>query len=151
MSMQKTLRLSLAGAVALALSGIAGIAAAQAATQQAPPPPPPVTQAQTTPAQDTTQQQATTGQFYQGTESTATYPLPDSHGGTLTVHAGMPEQTQTFGPPPSFATLDANKDGHISETEAQAYPPLDSDFLYASGGGRSISRAQYERWVRNQH
>jgi hypothetical protein len=96
-------------------------------------------------------QQNTAGQFYQGTETSAQYPLPDSNGGTLTVNAGMPAQVQDYGPPPSFATLDANHDGRISADEAQAYPPLDSDFLYASGQGQSISRGQYEKWVQNQH
>jgi hypothetical protein len=63
----------------------------------------------------------------------------------------MPEHEQDYGPPPSFQALDANHDGRISESEAQAYPPLDSDFLYASGGGNSVSKAQYARWVANQH
>lgn len=96
-------------------------------------------------------QQDTAGQFYQGTKTSAQYPLPDSNGGTLTVNAGMPEQVKDYGPLPSFATLDANHDGRISPEEAQAYPPLDSDFLYASGQGKSISRGQYEKWVQNQH
>jgi hypothetical protein len=63
----------------------------------------------------------------------------------------MPAQVKDYGPPPSFAALDANHDGRIGQDEAQAYPPLDSDFLYASGQGKSISRAQYEKWVQNQH
>jgi hypothetical protein len=96
------------------------------------------------------QQDATTDQFYQGTESTARYPLPGSNGGTLTVNTGMPANVQDYGPPPSFAKLDANHDGRISESEAQAYPPLDSDFLYASGQGRSISPSQYKKWVQNR-
>lgn len=86
--------------------------------------------------------------FYPGTESSATYPIPN---GTLTVNAGMPATVQDYGPPPSFATLDANHDGRISEKEAQAYPPLDSDFLYASGGTSEISRARYTAWVKTQH
>ncbi|HJR13345.1 MAG TPA: hypothetical protein VJ833_05545 [Rhodanobacteraceae bacterium] len=97
------------------------------------------------------QQQGAAGEFYQGTESSAHYPLPDSNGGTLTVNAGMPANVQSYGPPPSFAALDTNHDGRISESEAQAYPPLDSDFLYASGQGKAISRAQYGKWVQNQH
>jgi len=187
MSTHCSVRVSLAGAIALALFGVATVATAQTTmpqppTQQVPPPPPPppttaampVQPAQPMPAppQSTPppppptspappaepatpmaapQQQGAAGEFYQGTESSAHYPLPDSNGGTLTVNAGMPANVQNYGPPPSFAALDTNRDGRISESEAQAYPPLDSDFLYASGQGRAISRAQYEKWVQNQH
>jgi len=112
-----------------------------------PPTPPPTTPAQPQPSQSP---ESGTG-FYQGTETSAQYPLPDSNGGTLTVNAGMPAEVKDYGPPPSFATLDANHDGRISPDEAQAYPPLDSDFLYASGQGKSINRGQYEKWVQNQH
>ncbi|MGH8184110.1 MAG: EF-hand domain-containing protein [Rhodanobacteraceae bacterium] len=158
MSIQRSVRLSLAGAIALSLFGVAAIAAAQTASQQVPPPPPRPT---TMPAQpvpppppaqpQAAQQQGASEQFYQGTETSATYPLPDSHGGTLTVNTGMPAHVQNYGPPPSFKSLDKNHDGRISEAEARAYPPLDSDFLYASGGGKSISRAQYKKWVQDLH
>lgn len=87
------------------------------------------------------------GRFYRGTETTATYALPDSNGGTLTVHAGMPAHVQDYGPPPAFAALDTNHDGRISEQEAAAYPPLDSDFLLASQHGKYITRAQYKQWA----
>ena len=104
----------------------------------------------TMPAQTTAadQQQETSGQFYQGTQTTATYPVQN---GTLTVNAGMPAQVRNYGPPPPFQSLDANHDGRISTDEATAYPPLDSDFLFASGEGKSISRSQYEKWVQTQH
>lgn len=102
-------------------------------------------------AQPAAPQTSAPSQFAPGTETTATYPLPDSNGGTLTVHAGMPEETRQYGPPPAFATLDANHDGRISEAEARAYPPLDSDFLFASGGAASITKAQYQNWVKTQH
>ncbi|WHZ18784.1 MAG: hypothetical protein OJF55_000933 [Rhodanobacteraceae bacterium] len=167
MNTRHALRLSLAGAIALALLGGASIGIAQtpppppppAASTPTPPPPPPANPAppaqpatpMAAPQQPATPPQDASGQFYQGTETSATYPLPDSHGGTLTVNAGMPAHVQSYGPPPSFQSLDTNHDGRISESEAQAYPPLDSDFLYASGGGNSISRAQYEKWVQNQH
>lgn len=176
MSTHHSVRLSLAGALALALFGIAGIAGAQTTMPQPPPPPPPPTTTtmpaqpaqpmpappqQTVPQQQTvppqpappqsgTQQSPESGQFQQGTESTAQYPLPDSNGGTLTVNSGMPENVQQYGPPPSFATLDTNRNGCVSEEEARAYPPLDSDFLYASGQGKCISRAQYKKWVDTQ-
>ncbi len=184
MGMQRSIRLSLASAIAMTLFGVAAAATAspQQTTQPMPPPPPtqpmpppppaqpmppppptqptpptppaqpmpPPTQ-QAMPAQQPSQSlQSGTG-FYQGTETSAQYPLSDSNGGTLTVNAGMPEQVKDYGPPPSFTTLDANHDGRISPEEAQAYPPLDSDFLYASGQGKSISRGQYQKWVQNQH
>lgn len=176
MSTHHSVRLSLAGALALALFGGAGIAGAQTTMPQPPPPPPPpttttmpaqpaqpmpATPPQTAPppqtmppqapsSQSGTGQSSDSGQFYQGTESTAQYPLPDSNGGTLTVNSGMPANVQQYGPPPSFTTLDTNHNGCISEDEARAYPPLDSDFLYASGQGKCISRAQYKKWVDTQ-
>jgi hypothetical protein len=183
MGTQRSIRLSLASAIAMTLFGVAAVATASpqqttppmpppSPTQPMPPhppaqpmPPPPPTQPtpptppaqpmpqptqQAMPAQPSQSSQSGTG-FYQGTETSAQYPLPDSNGGTLTVNAGMPEQVKDYGPPPSFTMLDANHDGHISPEEAQAYPPLDSDFLYASGQGKSISRGQYQKWVQNQH
>ncbi len=104
--------------------------------------------AQDTGAQANTAETTGNQGFYPGTESSATYKLPD---GTLIVRAGMPAASQNYGPPPPFASLDTNHDGRISEVEARAYPPLDSDFLYASGGGKYVTRAQYQRWVRTQH
>lgn len=110
-----------------------------------PPPPPAAPMAPQAPS-------AThSGRFYQGTETTATYALPNSNGGTLTVHAGMPAHVKQYGPPPAFSVLDTNHDGRISEQEAAAYPPLDSDFLLASQQGKSITKAQYEAWVKGQH
>ena len=128
MNMQNRIGLPLAVAVAITLSGAAGIAAARQA-QPAPASPP-----------------ASATQFLPGTESAATYRLDN---GALTVRAGMPAEDEDHGPPPAFKALDSNHDGRISEAEAQAYPPLDSDFLYASGGARTISPAQYQQWVAN--
>ena len=161
MNNQRSIALSLAGAIALALYGVASVAAAQPAAQQAaqqqvpppppaaPAPPPPATPAPPPPpaATQPAPQQTASGNFYQGTETSASYPLPDSNGGTLTVHSGMPADAQTYGPPPPFKTLDANHDGRISEAEAAAYPPLDSDFLNASNHAKTISQAQYQKWV----
>jgi len=215
MSNQRSIRLSLAGAIALAMYGVASVATAQPAPQQtmqqqmpppppppppmpppppattAPPPPPappappaqpmpppppaqpappqsamppppaqpappqsampppPAEPAQPMPPQGASGQ-SDSGQFEQGTQSSASFPLPDSNGGTLTVNSGMPAQVQNYGPPPSFQSLDANHDGRISQDEAAAYPPLDSDFLYASGQAKTISRAQYQKWVQTQ-
>lgn len=172
MSMQRSIRISLAGAIAFALFGIASIATAQAMpqqqpTQQVPPPPPPPPQQPTAPplppampmppppppqspqrAMPPASPQGSSDQPYQGTKSSATYP---GQNGTLTVNAGMPGQVQSYGPPPSFKSLDTNHDGRISQSEAQAYPPLDSDFLFASSQGKTISRAQYSKWVKAEH
>jgi hypothetical protein len=162
MNLQRSIRLSLAAAIALAFGGVAIAAAAPRSpsgqtTQQVPPPPPPPPPPTTTPAPppppaapQAPMQQTASGQFHQGTQSSASYPLPDSHGGTLTVNSGMPANVQNYGPPPSFKSLDVNHDGRISESEAQAYPPLDSDFLYASGETKFITRAQYKKWVQDQ-
>lgn len=191
---QRSIRLSLAGAIALAIYGVASVATAQPAPQQAaqqvppppptPMPPPPATTAPTpppaqpmpppppaqppappqgtmppppppaAPAQPMSSQAASgqsgSMQFQQGTQSSAQYPLPGSNGGTLTVNSGMPAYVQNYGPPPSFKSLDTNHDGRISQDEAAAYPPLDSDFLYASGQAKTISRAQYEKWAKDQ-
>jgi hypothetical protein len=94
--------------------------------------------------------QSGSGQVEQGTQSSASFPLPGSNGGTLTVNSGMPANVQNYGPPPSFQSLDTNHDGRISQDEAAAYPPLDSDFLYASGQAKTISRTQYTKWVQSQ-
>lgn len=193
MSNQRSIRLSLAGAIALAMYGVASVATAQPAPQQTaqqvpPPPPPPMPPpppAMTTPSppmppapptapaqpmpppppaqppappqstmpapppQDASGQSGSV-QFLQGTQSSASYPLPDSNGGTLTVNSGMPADVPSYGPPPSFESLDTNHDGRISEAEAAAYPPLDNDFLYVSGQAKTISRAQYQKWVQDQ-
>lgn len=181
MNMQRSIRTSLAGAIAFALLGIASISAAQAMPQQQttqqvpppppppppaspssmtpppPPPPPPMSQDQQQPmpqnqqqsmTQD--QQQGANAQFYQGTKSTATYPMQNGNG-TLTVNAGMPEHVQNFGPPPSFKSLDTNHDGRISEEEAKAYPPLDSDFLFVSREGKYVTKSEYEKWMKGLH
>lgn len=121
---------ALAAVLAIVLSGSASIAAARQA-ESAPVASPPASAADIQP----------------GTETTATYRLQD---GTLTVRAGMPAQVKDYGPPPAFSALDSNHDGRISEDEAQAYPPLDSDFLYASGGAKTISASQYQKWVAGQ-
>lgn len=164
MNTQHPLRLSLACALALALLGGASIGIAQTPPppppppqQPAPPPPPPAPATPAPPQQAEPMQSGQqvggqqSGKFYQGTETSATYPLPDSHGGTLTVNAGMPAEARNYGPPPSFQSLDTNHDGRISESEAQAYPPLDSDFLYVSNQGKDVTRAQYEKWASTQH
>lgn len=128
MNTQRPLAPSLVIAAALAMLGATTVATAQAPAQQAAP-------------------ATSSPEFYPGTKSTATYPIQN---GTLTVNAGMPDHVKRYGPPPAFSVLDTNHDGRISEAEAQAYPPLDGDFLFASDHGKSISRAQYEKWVKDQ-
>ena len=77
-------------------------------------------------------------------ESTAVYDTPT---GKLIVHSHMPEP-EDYGSPLTFSSLDSNGDGHISKTEASAYPPLANDFLHASGDrNRPISKRQYQRWA----
>lgn len=150
-----TLSRSLPGAIVAVLLGTAAAAMAQS-PQTTPPasaPQQPVTPAPAQPPVSPASPQTATSpstQFEQGTESSVTFPMQGGNG-TVTVHAGMPAEVAQYGPPPAFAALDANHDGRLSETEAQAYPPLDSGFLYASGGGTSISRTQYSAWVRNAH
>ncbi|MGH8126646.1 MAG: hypothetical protein ACREPK_12455 [Rhodanobacteraceae bacterium] len=138
-----TLSRNLSGATAAVLLGMAMAAMAQPAQRQISPP-------SQQPAAGNPQSTAHSTQFEQGTESSVTFPM-QSGDGTVTVHAGMPAEVRQYGTPPAFATLDTNHDGRLSETEAQAYPPLDSGFLYASGGGTSISRTQYANWIKNAH
>jgi len=54
----------------------------------------------------------------------------------------------TTGPPPAFAQLAHRGAGFISADDADAYPPLANDFIYADANrdGR-ISKAEYERWA----
>lgn len=156
MNQNRSIYHALDGALVLVLATTASIGMAQTPLPAQQPVPPArialkaARSANTTPAQTSQagSQQDLSGPFFPGTQSEATYPLPN---GTLTVYAGMPAQVRTYGSPPAFAELDSNHDGRISEWEAQAYPPIDSDFLYASGGTQWISRSRYEHWVTSQH
>ena len=73
-----------------------------------------------------------------------TYPTAQ---GDLTVHSGQPTP-RNYGPPPAFAQLAHRGAGFISADDADAYPPLANDFIYADANrdGR-ISKAEYERWA----
>lgn len=150
-------RTTLALVVALSLAGSVAMAVAQPAAPPMPPPPPAQPMPPNTPPPPPAPQNMppappnASSQLYPGTVSQASFPLPDSNGGSVTVRAGMPGQVQQYGPPPAFKSLDTNGDGRIDHAEARAYPPLDSDFLFASHEGSTISRAQYEHWVRTQH
>lgn len=49
----------------------------------------------------------------------------------------------------SFESLDTNRDGFISESEAGVYSPLANDYLYlAPSGSRGVTREAYRRWHR---
>jgi hypothetical protein len=174
MNMQRSLRLPLAGAVALALFGTASIAAAQmqppppvptppssAPVQPMQPPPPPVPMSSSSaPAPPSTmtnnqqpmtqsgQQQGSATQIEPATESSVSFKA--QNGTSVTINSGMPAHVKQYGPPPSFKSLDTNHNGRISQSEAKAYPPLDSGFLFVSGGRKTISRAQYEKWAKSQ-
>lgn len=65
--------------------------------------------------------------------------------GTTTVNSGMPTPDNN-GPKPSFAQLDSNHDGHISQKEAQAYPLLYNDWIHVAHHGKSVSKSQYAKW-----
>lgn len=69
-------------------------------------------------------------------------------GVTVTVRSLTP-QAQQWATPPSFASLDANHNGSISEQEAGTYPPLANAFAYAdlNHNGR-ISQSEYAWWLK---
>jgi hypothetical protein len=83
-----------------------------------------------------------------GTDSTSTTSTTfNSAKGQVTVNSSM-AQTPSTASPPSFEQL-ANGKKVISKDDATAYPPLANDFEYAAHGGNSITRAQYENWLKN--
>jgi len=67
--------------------------------------------------------------------------------GQVTINSTMGPAPSTASPP-SFEQL-ANGKKYISKTDALAYPPLANDFEYAAHNGGRISKAQYERWVKD--
>lgn len=75
--------------------------------------------------------------------STAVYDTPQ---GKLIVHSSQPAP-RDYGPAPSFEQLAGGK-RYIMPADADAYPPLGNDFLYADSNhdGR-ISKSEYGRWV----
>lgn len=82
--------------------------------------------------------------------SSTSYPISGAPlGSTLTVYTSPAPVGPSYGSPPPFTVLSRGK-ATIDHADAQAYPPLDSDFLYASAGRPVISRAQYEHWVQTQ-
>lgn len=115
-------------------------------------------QTQTQPMQSTPSMPAT-----QSTTSTppATSPAPGAannspgaSGATFNTAQGQVIINSTVPPapstasPPSFQQL-ANGKKYITKDDANAYPPLANDFLYVSHNGSRISKAQYERWIKD--
>lgn len=92
-------------------------------------------------AQDTPNDQAA------DQDQTMPPPVAPQQGTQVVITSSMPRPT--YGPPPRFEDLDTNRDGVISEREAEAYPLLANDFLYASHHHRVITRAQYKHWARH--
>lgn len=68
-------------------------------------------------------------------------------GTRVTLTSGQPP-AQPIPAPPPFAQLDRNHDGYLSIEEARAYTPLLNDFEYAAHDRKRVSKAEYERWMR---
>lgn len=117
---------------------VAPTAPAEQQSLPAPPPPPPANE---TDAGQTASAMATTG----GMTNEHSVQFQDAQGATVTVNYGMPAPTD-YGPKPPFSQLDANHDGRISQSEAQAYLPLVNDWLHVAHHASSISKAQYDAW-----
>ncbi|HUB90755.1 MAG TPA: hypothetical protein VMA74_13610 [Dyella sp.] len=67
--------------------------------------------------------------------------------GQVTINSTMGSAPPTSSPP-SFEQL-ANGKKYITKADADAYPPLANDFEYAAHNGSRVSKAQYERWVKD--
>jgi hypothetical protein len=71
-------------------------------------------------------------------------------GTQVTLTSGQPAPERA-GPPPSFAQLDANRDGSISREEAEAYTPLLNDYDHVTFPHKPrLTQAMYDQWVRTQ-
>lgn len=80
-----------------------------------------------------------------GTDS-ATY---NTAQGQVTINSTMGQAPSAAAPPP-FEQL-ANGKKFITKDDANSYPPLANEFEYVAHNGSRISKAQYERWVKNSH
>ncbi|MFK2900847.1 hypothetical protein ISP15_10920 [Dyella jejuensis] len=67
--------------------------------------------------------------------------------GQVTINSTM-NQTPSTASPPSFEQLSGGSK-YITSEQANAYPPLANDFSYVAGHGKRITKAQYERWLKN--
>jgi hypothetical protein len=116
---------------------VAGIASAQTQSQPM--------QSITSPTQSSSDASANnTGTNAGNNGSSATF---NTAKGQVTINSTMGPAPSTASPP-SFEQL-ANGKKYISKTDALAYPPLANDFEYAAHKGSRISKAQYERWVKD--
>ena len=75
-------------------------------------------------------------------------PHPNTAQGLAAVHSTMDSKPVVASPPPSFQQL-AHGKKVITKEAAAAYPPLANEFDYASRGHKTITKAQYERWLKN--
>jgi hypothetical protein len=70
--------------------------------------------------------------------------------GQVTVNS-RPATPPDAGPVPDFAQLSGGKKS-ISQAQAADYPPLANDFDYVDRNRNgSISKAEYDRWVKRMH
>ncbi|GGA45556.1 hypothetical protein [Dyella nitratireducens] len=119
---------------------VAGIASAQTQSQPMQQP------ATTSPTQSTSNVSVNNAGTNAGSSgaNSATY---NTAKGQVTVNSTMGSTPSTTSPP-SFEQL-ANGKKYISKADANAYPPLANDFEYAAHNGNQVSKAQYERWVKD--
>ena len=66
-------------------------------------------------------------------------------GTQVTLVSGQPHE-RSYGPKPAFEQLDANRDGFIDSSEAQAYIPLFNDFDHLAFHTTRISQQSYASW-----
>lgn len=79
--------------------------------------------------------------------SSATFNTPK---GEVTVNS-RPAIPPDAGPAPDFAQLSGGRTS-IGQAQAAGYPPLANDFDYAdSNRNGSISKSEYDRWVKQMH
>ena len=78
-------------------------------------------------------------------DTSVTLPTPT---GTETIRSGMPAQPAA-GPAPAFSALDTHHRGYLDPTDAEAYPLLGTDFIYADANrDGKVSKAEYENWLK---
>ena len=124
---------------------VAPTAPAEQQSLPAPPPPPPPPQPVDQTGASGDQTMAAPEAASGGMSEERSVQFQNQQGATVTVNYGMPAPTD-YGPKPAFSQLDTNHDGHISKSEAQAYPLLANDWLHVAHHADSISKAQYQAW-----
>jgi len=114
--------------------------------QTAPPQTSPETR--TAPTQTAPPQESTRNNTDHAGDANGRATFKTSNGTRVTVTSYQPSSKEV-GPPPAYTTLDINGNGSIDSEEAASYPPLANDFDYAdSNKNGSISKSEYERWVK---